>query len=79
MATVDSAPGSTAIGSGGGGAGGGGKKPNQGGGPPKPHYQALGGDTNTPLWLYDVRAVKTYILEWRSYSFPFSLVLPILI
>jgi hypothetical protein len=68
MATVDSAPGSTAIGGGGGGTGGGGKKPNNNP-PPSGHYVAAGGDTSSALWMYETRPAKSYILEWRSYSF----------
>jgi len=62
MATTDTAPGSIATGSGPGGAGGG----DGGGDPPRRHYFAKGGASHAPLWLYDLRSAKSYVLEWRK-------------
>ena len=71
MATVDNAPGSTAIGAiGSGSGGGGGKGTGPGGDPPRQHYFSKGGDDKVPLWLYDLRSAKSYILEWRM-CFPY--------
>jgi len=37
-----------------------------GGDPPRGSYHSKGGDTEAALWLYDIKAAKAYILEWRS-------------
>jgi hypothetical protein len=69
MATVDYAPGSTASGALGTGGGGGGNKGDGGGGdPPRGHYNPKGGDTNNPLWLYDLRTATSYLQEYCKSS-----------
>jgi hypothetical protein len=46
------------------GGGGGGKAPGGGGDPPRKHYVSKGGDVKSPLWMYDVKAAKAYLLKW---------------
>jgi hypothetical protein len=68
MDPIDFTPGSTAIGGLSKGSGGSIDKKGGGGDPPHGHYYSKGGDTKAALRLYDIKAAKAYILEWRSCS-----------
>ena len=67
MDAIDFTPGNTAFGVLGKGSGGSDKK-GGGGDLPRGHYYSKGGDTKSALWLYDLKAAKAYILEWRTCS-----------